>query len=366
MTHLPRFTTTLLLLLMTLFLHNDMIGQSNAINLYSVITKSGDTLRVSKIYEGKTNEDRVTFERIGKKTLLASEVKYVLYKGRYTSIEIAGVHKLVKIRKQGVVSLAISKSTDGYERYYVKVNDKWYDLYPHYQNLRTFLSAQIPDLEKSNPAKTIHYNLASLTKVINDYNDYKNPKSQSIGRISYKIKDRFQIFGTAGISQLSLVNFAADFAPTFNYTIGVESHIEFSRHFATRIQVSYNSSTWNQTPNWDMELKSLNLSTLLSTKLLHNYRSPEFSIAMGPAFNISANSQFIVGPDNSSSPVGLKGIGFGYEIQVHCLVKKQLNVFASFHAMERQKTQLYGTIKSAGNFIAFKTYTMKIGAGYSF
>ena len=366
MTYRPRFNTTLLLLLLTLFVHNQSMGQRNGINLYSVITQAGDTLRTSKIYDAQTNEDKVTFERIGKKTMLASEVKYIIYKGRYTSIEVAGINKLVKIRKQGAVSLAISKSHDGYERYYVKVNDKWHDLYPHFKNLRGFLSAQIPDFEKSVPDNKIYYNLPSLTNAINSYNDYKNPKSQSIGGISYKIKDRFTIFGTGGISQLSLVNFTADFTPTLNYTIGIESHIAFSRQFATRVQMSYNSSTWNRTPNWDMQLRSLNLSTLLSTKLFHNYRSPEFSIAAGPAFNIGANSKFTVAPDNSSSPVGLDGIGLGYEIQLHCLIKNHLNLFASFHAMERQKTQGYGTIQSSGNFIAFRTYTMKIGAGYSF
>ena len=359
---MQNITTILILSILTLLSEK---AQSQTPELMFVIDTNGDSLVTSKIFNSGTNEDKVTFVFEGsRKQLLSAEVKSYFKNGRKVSIKLSksNASKLVTVLLRGDIILAKSKSLNGKEMYYINYKEDWIKLDHTSTNLRDQISELIPDFQITNDSKKIHYNIVSLGDAISKYNEYKDPNSIRVGKFKFNGRNKIGVYGVLGMGKININNSSTEFNTTVSTGIGLSAKLQYSRLVTLLVQSSYSNENWKN-ENWDIKLKTLNLTPLISIQLYNKSNYFKLSGAFGLNANIDLASKFTSLKSNNIRSFGLSGVGLGYDFQLHSSFGENFDMFASYLIMPKRNSENYG-IAISNNILTFRTTTIKFGIIY--
>lgn len=354
----------ILITISSLLFHFNIKAQNQDSKLLMVITQSGDSLVASKILKKKTNEDRVVFMWNGKrKELKAKEVKTYYSPRQIVSINISSdnQNKLVEIILNGDVKLARSISSKRVKKFYLQTNQEWISLNPYSNNLKQELSKLLPDFNRVIKKKKVHYDLVSLSKVISKYNEYKDSSYKRIGAFQYTDRIKSGVFGSIGSRMINIEDYPEKLGSSINTTFGIGTHFQYNRLFSFWFQLGFSQNSW-ENEDWDIKLRTLDFTPLLSTQLYHKLNRFKLSAAIGLNMNLDISSQ-ITGPEFNGEIVGLDGFSFGYDFQLHGSFGQRFNAFVSYQIMPKQRTENYEFVVFE-RFVKFDTNQFRLGLFY--
>lgn len=342
-------------------------AQSQIPEVLFVVNNSGDTLVTSKIFENITNEDKVVFLLEGsKKTLLAKEVKSYYREGTKVSINLSpnNTSKLVSIILRGNITLAKSISSKRDEIFYIKFEENWLRLDHTSTNLKKQLSEFVPDFDKTISDKKIHYDLVSLGEVISRYNEHKNPSYKRVGKFKFQERIKIGVYGSFGLDKINIENPNATLDATTSVAFGMGANFQYSRKISFLILCGYSRNYWKN-ENWDIELKTLDLTPLISTQLYNKSNYFKLNAAVGFNANIELASNLTSTEFNSTKPIGLRGFSLGYDFRLYSSFGNSFDLFASYQIMPKRKTQKFDIINSE-KYLMFNTSIIQFGIQYYF
>ena len=357
----------LALLLVVFFSFSNLLNsQTTYQDKFYYANVQGEKITVSKIISSKTNENQLTFTNKGVQTTLqAKDVRSYYAKGEKLSVKIAntGEYKLVKIVVAGPIFLGSSVKENGKDGYYLKKDDKWYDLEPHRKNLKKHISTLVADFDKAVSKKRIPYDLHALGTAISSYNAYKDPIYTKRSKFEIRHDKRFGLTASTGLSLLTFQNGLPTETSSSLYSIGLASNIEYNRVFGFNMQLVYTNALWNTSPDYTFELNTLQFSPMVQTLLFSNYKNFDAKLGAGLNFNVDLNSE-IDFPTLSLNPVSLKLFSVGYHIQLTTTYNKIWNLFLAYQLNPNLITQNIGIADDS--FLTFNIQSYKVGAMFLF
>ncbi len=348
-----------------LFLNYNLTAQTKVSEMLWIVNESGDSLMTSQIFDKKTNEDQVVFMWEGrKKVLKAKEVKSYFKQSRKQSIIVSpdNQSKLVSIVLSNNISLARSTSLNRTDMFYILINKEWIRLDPRSKNLKPQLLKLIPDFGEAKTEKNIYYDLVSIGEAISRYNEFKEPGYKKIGKFHFQNRVKVGAFGSIGLASLNINDFDVNLGVTTSTTFGIGTHIQYSRLISTLIQLGFSQNNWKG-ENFDIKLKTLDLTPLICIPLYNKSNFIKAYAASGFIVKIDIASQ-LKSPEFKTAPsIGLAGLNFGYDFQLHSSFGEKFDIFASYQHMPKISSKNYELL-SPGKTLKFKTNIFRLGFLY--